>query len=81
MLLKELNINRGWNDKDPLSGKIKVSGASGVIEIRLTEDHAAKIVAICATALVEVAQETSKLMTADLIEQSVAAALPDPEAA
>lgn len=55
----------------PLLGKAKFQSDHGEVEIRLSEDTAMKILAICASGIVEAAQAVAKDMTAEVLTQQL----------
>lgn len=52
------------------NGKLKIAGDSATIELNINDEMCRKVIELCADNLVEVAQETSKLMKAEIIEQT-----------
>ena len=74
MIMKRLNIHRGYDNKQPLCGTVEFSGRSGEIKINLREELAVRVLAICADELVEASKAAAAEMTAEVIT-----ALPAPE--
>jgi hypothetical protein len=66
--LNMLRIERQqWGaDKDKLFGEIAFENQYSKVSVKLTEDQAYKLLAIVAGAVVENAQETSRLLVSDL---------------
>lgn len=67
MIMKRLNINRGYDGKQPLSGVVEFSGKVGNIAINLREELAARVLAICADEIVEASKLAAAEMTAEVI--------------
>lgn len=57
-------------DKGKLSGSIEFINAHGEMKVRINNAQAEKIVAILADNLVQTAQETAQLMTAQVLQQA-----------
>lgn len=68
MTLNKLSIERQqWGlDKGKLFGEISFENQYSKVSVKLTEDQAYKLLAIVAEAVVENAQETSRLLVSDL---------------
>lgn len=78
-LIDTIHIYRGYGAGSHLQGTIKFRNARGDISVNLDASKVEKLVAVVADLLVETAQDTAKLMVADVLEQ--AASLPAPAAA
>lgn len=70
MRLTSLHVARVeyGSDKGELHGRVKFTGDVGNIEINLDARLSARIVTICAEAIVEASQATAALMAEDVIE-------------
>lgn len=66
MELESLNMYRHYDGK--ISGHIAFRGDAGKVEIVLQEDQMKKILAVCASRLIEQAQEAANNLTSAVIE-------------
>ena len=70
-LLKSLylSIQEYGKEKGQLIGNAEFSNEFGEMKISIRQEHAARIVEVCAEALVATTRETANLMTSQVIEQ------------
>lgn len=69
LVFKSLKIEYDWNSR-ALVGQIRVAGDNGTIDLKVTPELTAKLVAVCADELVSCARETAQAMTAEMIEHA-----------
>lgn len=65
-----LNMETYGADKGKLSGSIEFVNQHGEMKVRINNAQAEKIVAVLADNLVQTAQETASLMTAQVLQQA-----------
>jgi len=71
-LIKSINLymETYGPDKGKLSGSIEFVNQHGEMKVRINNAQAEKIVAVLAENLVQTAQETATLMTAQVLQQA-----------
>lgn len=75
-MLKSIYLSQGYGQqKGILTGSAEFCNEFGEVKVTIKPEHAAKIVAILAEALVATTRETAALMTSQVIEQTGAALL------
>jgi actin-like ATPase involved in cell morphogenesis len=59
--LESIHVSRNtWAEDKPVTGTISFTGDLGKIEIKLSEEHIAKILELCATQIVESVRQVAE---------------------
>lgn len=76
MRFKSVSISR-WTETQPPSGTVHFSGDHGEISLKLDEEFCAKILEVCAEALIAESQRRAAAMTTELLQRNAIEHKPD----